>query len=158
ERHAAVVPATLALGRIKLQQGRAAPAKERGPLLAEAERLFLAIRAEEEGQPAFHIALGQVYHRLGRTAEGDAELKKLLDGDDDPQKLKVAETYRDLGMQGKAIQLTEKLFASGGTPALKHNAAYVRSLLAAGLEEHEKWLLRSNVTDPAVALELKEVQ
>jgi hypothetical protein len=155
--HAAVAPAVLALGRIRLEQARAASASARGPLLAEAERLFLAIRAEAEGQPGFHLALGQVYHRLGRSAEGDAELGKLLDGPA-VQKLAVAEVYRDLGLGPKAIDIVEKVYNSDGDQATKYRAAYLRALLAVGFDEREKWLKLGDPSADPIVLDLKELQ
>jgi hypothetical protein len=155
-RHAMVVPAALALGRIKLQQARAATGKARVLLLAEAERLFLAVRAEAEGQPGFHLALGQVYHRLGRPAEGDAELAKLLQGPDE-QRLEVASVYRDLGLGRKAIDLLENIYAHADQ-LNKYHAAHIRALLADQLIEREKWLKLADPKDEAIILLLKEAQ
>jgi hypothetical protein len=155
-RHAAVVPAVLALGRLELQRARTAPEAARGPLLAEAERLFLSIRAEAEGQPGFHLSLGQVYHRLGRPDEGDAELAKLLNGTPE-QRLEVAEVYRDLGLERKAIEVVEKVYADGDQQSRQH-AASMRALMSAGLDEREQWLKKSDVRSEGVALELEEIE
>jgi hypothetical protein len=155
-RHAAVVPAVLTLGRLELQRARTAPEAARGPLLAEAERLFLSIRAEAEGQPGFHLGLGQVYHRLGRPDEGDAELAKLLDGPPE-QRLAVAGVYRDLGLERKAIELVEKVYADGDEKSRQH-AAIMRALMSAGLDEREQWLKKSDARVEEVALGLEEIR
>ncbi len=155
-RHAAVVPSVLALGRVKLQRSQAQSGAARKATLDEAERLFLAIRAESEGQPGFHLALGQVYFRLGRTEEGEAQFKPLLDGEP-AEKIELVEVYRDLGLSERARALAEKVYEEGDG-AMKFRAAHLRALIASDLGDRETWLRRSDTSQEQVALELDEAR
>jgi hypothetical protein len=157
ERHGAVVAPAMTLGRIELAQASEAAGAARAALLAESERLFLAIADEAEGQPGYHLALGQVYHRLGRPHDGDVELGKLADGDDEWQ-LRVAEVYRDLGLLAKARVLTAKIYAQSRDQDTRYGAAQLRSHLADTNEEKQTWLERADQKNVGVALALKDLR
>lgn len=142
-----VVPAVLSLGTLKLRRAHAASGDERQRLLNEAERLFLAIRQEAEGVPAFHLSLGQVYHRLGRTDEGEAELRSLLDTGELPMALQVAHTYRELGLMARAREVAQATYESPGGGEAGESArggcAHLMALMASTLEDEEMWLRRA---------------
>ena len=59
----------------KLRRANESSGEARAELLAAAERLFLSIREEAEGVPAYHLGLGQVYHRLGRADHAGARAR-----------------------------------------------------------------------------------
>lgn len=149
-RHGEVVPASLALGSIKLRRAAAAGGDARRALLAAAEKVFLSIQRQAEGDPSYHLGLGQVYHRLGRTEEGNTELSRVLDRKDPELTLGVAQIYRDLGLTIRAKQVAEGLYQTTSEDRWKYSAASLMSHLVneTGLheDEEEMWLKRA---DPA---------
>lgn len=158
-RHAGVVPTVLTLGTLKLRRAHEARGEERAQLLTEAERLFLSIRQEAEGVPAFHMSLGQVYHRLGRTEDGERELRALLDRADPVTSLSVAHVYRELGLVRRAREIAEGVYhqtesATGEMAAIRGNAAVMLSVLAMQPEDEELWLTRAPQDDPEVRIRL----
>ncbi len=153
----AVVAASLTLGMVKLQRAAAATGGARRALLDDAERIFLSIRQEAEGEPGFHLGLGQVYHRLGRPEEGDRELNGVIAGGDPGLKLAVAQAYRELGLEGRARQIAEAVFRDSPSPA-RENAALAMSMLADELEERELWLGRADANQVFVRRSLENVR
>jgi hypothetical protein len=87
---------------IKLRRANSLDGAARTTVLAEAERLFLAIRDEADGSTDFRLGLGQVYHRLGRAAQGDREMAAVLREGGPQEKLSVANVYRELGNRDRA--------------------------------------------------------
>lgn len=157
-KHQGVVSVAITLGMVKLARASEATAGAREALLGEAERSFLSIRAAAEGQPSYHLGLGEVYHRLGKAAEGDAELGGLLAEDDPSLHLAVAGVYRSLGKVARSREISEAVFASGAAPELKYSAAYMLSIIADSLDEKEKWLHAADQTSPAVKAGLIETR
>jgi predicted Zn-dependent protease len=100
--HADVVSLALSAGMIKLRRANSLDGAARTTVLAEAERLFLAIRDEADGSTDFRLGLGQVYHRLGRAAQGDREMAAVLREGGPQEKLSVANVYRELGNRDRA--------------------------------------------------------
>lgn len=156
EQYSDVVPASLALGTLQLQRAEARDGEGRAELLQEAERVFLAIRQEAEGAPEFHVGLGQVYHRLGRRAEGDAELEAVA-ADSPALRLHVAEVYRELSLVGPSRANAERAYADGDE-TVKGRAAIVLSQLATNLEDEETWLSRAPAELAFVRLQLQHVR
>jgi hypothetical protein len=161
-RHDAVVPASLALGTLKLRRASAATGDPRRALLAAAEKTFLSIHNEAEGNPSYHLGLGQVYHRLGRTEEGNTELSHVLDRKDPDLTLGVAHVYRELGLPVRAKQVAEGLWNSPAEERWKYAAATLMSHLVneTGFneDEEETWLKRSDPTSPGVKLLLLRLE
>jgi hypothetical protein len=157
-RHQAVVPATLMLGMVKLQRANAEEGAARQTLLAEAERVFLSIRQEAEGNPRFHLGLGQVYHRLGRPEEGDKELQGVVDRQEPRLTLEVATIYRELARLDRARPLCEAVYASATEDDLKHEAAALRSHMTEDDEEQEAWLRKSDPSSPIIQDDLLQLQ
>lgn len=153
-RHGAVVSASLALGTYELRRANAATGEERKALLASAEKVFLSIRQEAEGDPSFHLGLGQVLHRLGRGADGDVELGHVLEKKQPQLTLAVVNVYRDLGLPARAKQIAEALYDESTDPNVKHGAASILAHLVneVGFDEdaEEMWLKRSDVTAEGV--------
>lgn len=159
-RRAAVVPPALALSVVKLRRAGEATGDERKTRLAEAERAFLAIRREAAGDPSFHLGLGQVYHRLGRPADGDAEIERVLARKAPELTLAAIKTYRDLGIHQRARAITEQLYEEAAEPEPKQQAAIMMAHLVreTGDEEAEAtWLKRSDQGAPVVKNLLIEV-
>ena len=153
-RRGAVVPAALSLGLVELRRANAASGEERRALYASAEKVLLSIRNEAEGNPSFHVGLGQIYHRLGRHEDGDKELAHLLDRKDPELTLEVASVYRELGLSVRAKQILEGLWSSSADAQWKQRAAALLSLVVTELgfneDEEETWLKRSDTSSPEV--------
>jgi hypothetical protein len=154
---AAVVSAVLSLGTVKLQRAGQATGDAKQKLLEEAARTYRSIAEAAQGQTAYHLGLGRIYYRLGRTAEGEEELAKLTSRQDPQLTLEVARVYRELGLQGRAKDLAEQVHR-GSDRAASHQAATLRYLLASSLEEQEEWLERADPGDRFVKTALLEIQ
>jgi hypothetical protein len=155
--HAGVVPAVLTLGRVKLQRANAQTGAARQKLLGEAERTFLSVQQQAEGQPQYHLMLGQVYYRLNKTDDGARQFAVLLGKNDPEQTLLVARSYYHLGIYEKGRQLSEAVHASAGEP-LRTHAAVLRALMSTGRQDRETWLKKGNPDDAQVKLPLRELE
>jgi len=141
-----VVAGALALGMIKLRRAQAADAAARDALLAEAERAFVAIRGAAEGQPVFHLAMGEIYARLGKVEASEAEFATILNQGDPQLTLEVARLYRNLGSTARATEVATKLFGSAPA-AVRSEAAVLLGLLTEADEAtSERWYREA---DPA---------
>lgn len=152
-----VVPSVLQLAMLELRLGNDTTGEVRDGHFREAERLFLAIRDEAAGLPSFHLGLGQVYHRLGRAAEGDAEIGQVLAMGDPALELEAAHTYRDLGLSSQAQEIAQRVYDGGVAPHAQ-NAAMLMSLLAATLEDEELWLSRADQSSDFVQINLLQAR
>jgi len=160
-RQSDIVGVGLLLGRIQLERAQTETGEARQQLLDEAETVFLSIRSEAGGLPAYQVGLGQVYYRLGRVEEGRAEFQQLLDGPDLSSHLLVASGYRDLGRFEEAREITEAVYtqaSSAGPEELAHSAAVHASLLAEDLDDKRMWLERADQSDEFVKTNLLEVE
>jgi len=152
-----VVQSILALAMLELRLGNDTVGEVRDGHFREAERLFLAIRDEAEGLPSFHLGLGQVYHRLGRPSEGDAEIAQIIAIGDPTLELEAAHTYRDLGINSRASELATSVYDRGVAPSAGA-AAVLMSLLAPTLEDEELWLGRADQSSPFVQVNLLQAR
>ncbi|WP_375765139.1 hypothetical protein NR798_25835 [Archangium gephyra] len=157
-RHQSVVPASLMLGMVKLMRANETEGEARQTLLGEAERAFLSIRQESEGNPRFHLGLGQVYHRLGRAEEGDKELLSVVEGKNPELMLEVASVYRELDRPDKARALCEEVYSTAKEEMYKHRAASLMARMAPDDEDEEKWLRKSDLRSPNIQDALLEIQ
>ncbi len=155
--HSAVIPMSLTLGMVKLRRANQAAGDERQALLDEAERAFLAIRQDAEGLPSYHLGLGQVYHRLGRTDDGDGEFKHVMDLGEPQLTLEVCRAYRELGLSSRAKEVAEKVWESQQAP-YHQVAAEILGIMAREPDEAETWLKRADQSSPSVRINLREVQ
>lgn len=153
-----IVSAALSLGMVKLRRAADARGDERKALLSDAERAFLAIRSEAAGDPSFHLALGQVYHRLGKTEEGEKEIQSVLDAGDPVLSLAVARTYRELGLAARARKVARDVYDKASEDDARHRAADLLAHMAVDLEEEETWLRRADPDDPTVRIGLVRVE
>lgn len=152
-----VVSTALALGSVKLLRSQSADGAQREVLLADAERAFLAIRGAAEGQPSFHLGLGEIYARLGKVAESEAEFGALLAKDDLTLNLSVASVYRTLGNLARATEVATDVYdrASGD---VRYAAAGLLSQLTPDDEDaSERWLRASDPSSPFIQSSLLEV-
>ena len=143
QRLGAVVPAALRLGMLQLERAQAESGEARATLLADAERVLLAIADQASDVPAFHITLGQVYFRLGRDDEGARELDAVAQGGDADMALNVAETYRELGQRARARTIAQGVVEGSGEENVRQQAAVMMSQMADDLDEEVSWLARA---------------
>ncbi len=155
--HSSVVPAVLQLAMLELRLGNDTNGEARDGHFREAERLFLAIRDEASGLPSFHLGLGQVYHRLGRAAEGDTEIGQVLAMGEPAIQIEAAHNYRDLGLTSRAQEIAQGVYDGGVSPHAQ-SAAMLLSLLAPTLEDEELWLSRADQTSDFVQINLLQVR
>lgn len=144
-----VVPASVTMGTLKLREAQSAEGPPREALLLAAEQTFLSIGSEAEGTPAYHLGLGQVFHRLGKASAGDAEFRRLLDAKNYSEHVAVARAYRELGLVKRAQQVAEGAFKEGDRE-IKDEAAIQLSLMANTPDEQEEWLRKASPTLPFV--------
>jgi len=156
--YADVVPEAIAAGSVELRRAQGMSGKARDAMLTSAQRVFLAIRTEAEGQPEFDLALGEIDARLGKQAESDAELGKVLARKDPVLSLEVASVYRELGGVERAKQVAHDVYDSAASPD-KERAAALLGLLAAGDDdESERWYRKADPHDPSVRISLLEIE
>jgi hypothetical protein len=158
QRQSDIVPVAILLGTVQLQRARAATGEQREQLLDSAQSTFLSIGSEATGMPDYHLALGQVYFRLGKTALAKAEFQHLLENPDGHVQLLAASGYRELGQFDEARKISEVVYEGSVDEIIKHRAAVLRSLLAFDLEERRTWLLRAKQDDPYVRNSLLDAE
>lgn len=153
-----VVPASLAAGSAKLRRAQELSGAARDAKLAEAEQMFLSVRGAAEGQPEFHLGLGEIYARLGKTTESEAELKSVLDRKDPELTLQVVHVYRGIGSTDRAKQIAVELHKSGASP-YKEAAAMVLGVLTGEDDvESERWFRLADQKAPFVRTSLLEIE
>lgn len=157
-RRGAVVSTALSLGLVKLRRAAEVRGAEREGLLSQAESAFLAIRNEASGDPSFHLALAQVYFRLGKSEEGEKEIQSVLDRGEPPLSLAVARIYRELGMYSRARKVAREVHDKASDAAARHSAASLLAHLAVDLEDEEAWLRKSDLDDPTVRIGLDRIE
>ncbi len=152
-----VVPAVLTLGMIKLRRANAAGGAEREALLVAAERAFMSIQGEAQGVATYHLSLGQVYHRLGKTEQGETEFAALLARNDDGLALAVAGAYRELGLEARSREVNMAVYERGSSE-VRQQAAVSLALLASDREERKKWLHNADPEDEFVRNSLLDLE
>ncbi len=157
QRQSHIVPVSLSLGMVKLNRASAVEGVERKRLLASAERAFLAIQSEAGGAPSYHLGLGQVYYRLGKSEKGDEEIDQVVALDDVQWTLSAARVYRALGVDTKANALATKVYEASSNP-VKSSAAVLLALTADSVEDREMWLRRADPKDEYVRMSLLELE
>ncbi len=157
QRRLGVVSAALMLGSLQLAQANAAAPEERKVLLADAERTFLSVRQEADDKPALHLGLGQVFHRLGKTEEGDHELMGLLQPGEWGTQQQVAEIYRELGVIKRSREIYEDVFdkAPGAT---RDASAVSLSMLSSNPDDAETWLSKVSSKTPEIQTRLAQMK
>ncbi len=155
-----VVEISLAAGMVKLRRAQVLAGAEREAMLRQAERTFLAIRTAAEGQPSFRLALGEIYARLGKTAESEAEFAAVLARNEPELSLRVAHLYRNLGSVERARQVATALHEGKHEARFGHAAAELLGLLETGRDDEaaEGWYRKANQADPSVRAALLELE
>jgi hypothetical protein len=153
-----VVPQALAAGSVKLRRAQAMAGAARSAMLEDAERTFLAIRSEAEGQPEFRLGLGEIYARLGKTTESDAEFAAVLARNDPKLSLHVASVYRDIGSIARAKQVAGQVFDSAASPFKEAAASLLGVMNEDSEDEAERWFHKANQQDPFVRISLLELE
>ena len=156
-RHADVVPTALLSGTVKLRRASDAHGDERDQILADAEHLFLAIQQEAGDDPTYQLGLGQVYHRLGRTEDGERAMQGALDRGDPQLSLAVAHAYRELGLVARAREVATQVH-EGATSPTREQAAKVLFLLATQEDERERWLRAADQNEPFIQVSLVQAE
>lgn len=154
-----VVPASIGLGMVKLRRAQSLGGPARDAMLGEAERAFLTVRTAAVGQPEYHLGLGEIYARLGKAKESEAELVGLLGRKDSQLTLRVASTYRTIGNQARATAVATDLYNDKATePAIRDAAAALLGIMGRDDEERETWLRRSDIKSSQVRTALLEIE
>ncbi|MDQ3370683.1 MAG: hypothetical protein M3680_35145, partial [Myxococcota bacterium] len=153
-----VVSVSLVAGSVKLRRAQAMSGAAQSAMLEAAERTFLAIRIEAEGQPEFRLGLGEIYARLGRSEESTAEFDALLAMKDPAMSLRVAEVYRSIGSVQRAKEIATEVHATATEPKARQDAASMLGLLARNDEEAETWYRKADGSSQYVKLALLELE
>jgi hypothetical protein len=153
-----VVSASIFAGTIKVQRAQSMSGPARDAMLAAAEKTFLAVRTAAEGQPEYHLGLGEIYARLGKVAESDKEFQSILDRKEDMMTLAVANIYRNIGNSERATKITTDVYNATTDPKMKHSAAFLLYHLSRTQEDQEKWLLKSDSSSESVKIALLEIE
>ena len=156
DRYADAVPMSLALGALRLRMAQSASPEAKQGLLDAAERAFLAVQDDAADLPEYHLGYGQVLYRLGRSAEGAAELDGVLALDDPQLALAVATAYRAVGVNGRAREISGQL-AESGNPAVVSAAAGLRAVLAQYPGDQRHWLELADQSDPSIRIRLRDL-
>ena len=152
-----VVPLALQLGTVQLRRANAASGEVRKRLLDKAEHVFLSIQAEASGAATFHLGLGQVYHRLGKTEAGEKELRGLIERGEPALSLAVAQTYRELGRIQRARETATAVFENAAMPT-KGSAAILMALIATDRADRKEWFGKADQKGRFVRMSLLEIE
>ncbi|PRQ06060.1 hypothetical protein [Enhygromyxa salina] len=158
QRQSDIVPVAILLGTVQLERARTATGEQREQLLDSAQSTFLSFRSEAGGLPDYHLSLGQVFFRLGKTEQAQAEFQHLLDDPAPGVQLLAAAGYRALGQFEQAREISETVYETSADQPGKHQAAVFRSLLAHDIDERRMWLQRGNQQDEYVRTSLLDVE
>ncbi|HSK01298.1 MAG TPA: hypothetical protein VK932_08660 [Kofleriaceae bacterium] len=144
-----IVPVSLAAGSVKLRRAQGLSGATRDAMLREAERTFLAIRTEAEGQPDFRLGLGEIYARLGKTKESEAELAAVLAMNQPELSLRVAVVYRNLGSVGRAREVATAVHDGKPSPDVGYAAAELLGVIESGTDDEasERWYRKANQSE-----------
>jgi hypothetical protein len=153
-----VVSASIFAGTIKVQRAQTLTGPARDTMLAAAEKTFLAVRTAAEGQPEYHLGLGEIYARLGKVAESDKEFQAILDRKDDALTIGVANIYRNIGNPERATKLMTELHERATDLKMKYAAAFMLYHLARNEDEQKKWLGLSDPASESVKIGLIELE
>ncbi len=129
------VSASMLRGSVALELAVGESGEARQTLLLEAEASFLAIRGDAGDTPAYRVLLGQVYHRLGRPEEGDAEFTAVVNGFEPVWDLAVASAYRELGLADRARTVVNDVVARNPDAEALATASVLLAALATTPEE-----------------------
>jgi cellulose synthase operon protein C len=155
-----VVQISIVAGMVKLRRAQGLAGAARDATLLEAERTFLAIRTEAEGRPEFQLGLGEIYARLGKSKESEAEFAAVLAKHEPHLSLRLASIYRDLGSVERAREVATSVYNKQGEPRSTQHAAGFLGLLETGIDDDaaEGWYRKANTSEPHVRAALLELE
>lgn len=155
-----IVPVSLTAGTVKLRRAQGLAGAARDAMLLEAERTFLAIRTEAEGQPEFRLGLGEIYARLGKAKESEAELAAVLAGNEPTLSLRVASLYRNLGNVERARQVATSIYEAKREPRVTQAAAGLLGVIETATDNDaaEAWFRKANQAEPDVRAALLDLE
>ncbi|HWO23179.1 MAG TPA: hypothetical protein VNO30_30765 [Kofleriaceae bacterium] len=155
-----VVQISIVAGMVKLRRAQGLAGAARDAMLLEAERAFLAIRTEAEGQPEFQLGLGEIYARLGKSKESEAAFAAVLAKNEPHLSLRVASLYRDLGSVERAREVATSVYNKQGEPRVAQHAAGFLGLLETGIDDDaaEGWYRKANTSEPHVRAALLDLE
>lgn len=156
ERYADASEYTVTLGTYKLRRANQSQGEERARLLDEAERVFLSISQAAEGLPEYHLGLGQVYHRLGKAEDGEAQFARLLAMGPE-QQMQVVYAYRELGMVARAREVAESVYETRQAPFHQAAAEMLSIMSHDDLDMAVTWLERADQESPGVRIRLRSL-
>jgi tetratricopeptide (TPR) repeat protein len=147
-KEARIVPAALDLGMVLLR--RAQPlgdSRERSEGLAQAEKVFLAIRGVSQES---NLHLGQVYYWLGKHAEAKKLFDKILADNQRSSEMlmAVAQMLREVGSVTEARSLLQEAYDKEKDAHKQQQIANLRSVMFIDLDDEITWLRRANSGDP----------
>jgi tetratricopeptide (TPR) repeat protein len=156
-KEAQIVPVALDLGLVQLQRAQTLEDQAaRKAELEQAEKTFLSVGNTAGDSDEYQLNLGKVYYWLGKQKEGrklfDAILARNAKNFD--IRIALARILREVGAEGEARELAEKIFKEESDPEHKSAAASMRSLLARESDEEILWLSRCRQSDPEVKASL----
>jgi cellulose synthase operon protein C len=152
-----IVPVALAAGTIELRRAQSMEGSERDAMLTRAERTFLAIRAAAEGDPEYHLALGEIYARLGKHDESETELKTILDRKDPDLTREVVTVYREIGSIERATTVATEAYDA--FPSHRESFAALLGVIYSDDDvEGERWFRKANQDNPYVRSSLLEIE
>lgn len=153
-----LLPQAIAAGSIKLRRAQALSGAERDAMLAAAEQLFLAVKAQAEGQPEFHLGLAEIDARLGKHEASEAELATLLAKQDPELSLRVVDVYRNIGSEARAIQVATEVYDTAASPLKERAAALLGVLTSDDDEISEGWYRKSDPRAPDIQASLLQIE
>jgi tetratricopeptide (TPR) repeat protein len=147
-----VVGAALDLGLVQVQRAQGMPEPGRTDELKAAEQTFLSVRGFAGEDPLYRITLGQVYHWLGRPADGKKLFDEFLASRNHSAEavVQVAGALREVGDHSGARKLAEDAYARQTDATAKQQVAVFRALVPIDLDDKILWLSRSSPDDSFV--------
>ncbi|MCE9572582.1 MAG: hypothetical protein K8W52_05450, partial [Deltaproteobacteria bacterium] len=153
-----VLPAAIAAGTIKLRRAQALAGVDRDAMLAAAEQMFLAVKAQAEGQPEFHLGLAEIDARLGKHDASEAELAALLAKKDPELSLRVVNVYRSIGSIERATQVATDVYNTAASPLKERAAATLGVITVEDDEVSEGWYRKADQRATDVQAALLQIQ
>jgi len=156
-KEARIVPVALDLGLVQLQRAQTLEDQAaRKAELEKAEKTFLAVGNAAGESDEYQLNLGKVYYWLGKQDEGRKLFDAILarNARNFPVRIAVAQTLREVGAEGQARKLAERIFEEESDPANRSSAASLRSILSREVDEEILWLSRCRQSEPDVQASL----
>lgn len=136
-----VIDTAIDVGGMKLQRANLETGAQRARLLQEAERAFLAGAEAAGDNPDYHLRLGTVFYRLGKSQAGEQQFGRVLALGSHGWDLAVARAYRELDRDWRARAIAERVY-NDSSGSMADAAAGLLAHLARTVESEKTWLER----------------